>query len=59
MSAYETSQQLFEWCKVPPEELSNHPHSKVKFRILSQPLDVYRDIATTMIDEVKRNNEAN
>src|ERR1035437_8673255 len=59
MFAYESSQELFTSCRIPPEELSNHPHSKVKFRILSQPLDVYRDIATTMIDEVKRNNAAN
>jgi len=59
MSAYENSQQLFEWCKIPPEELPNHPDAKVKVRILSKPADVYEDIATTMIDEVKRNNAAN
>lgn len=59
MFAYESSQQLFEWCKIPAEELPNHPRAKVRLRILPKPSDVYQDIATTMIDEVKGNNAAN
>lgn len=59
MSAYESSQQLFEWCKIPPEELSHHPNAKVNVRILPKPADVYEDIATTMIEELKLNNAAN
>ena len=59
MSAYESSQQLFEWCKIRPEELSTHRDSKIKLRILPKPSDVYEDIASTMIEEVKRNNAAN
>ncbi|HMD42706.1 MAG TPA: hypothetical protein VKH45_06505 [Candidatus Acidoferrum sp.] len=59
MSAYESSQQLFEWCKIPAEELPSHRHAKVKLRVLPKPSDVYEDIAATMLDEVKRNNEAN
>ena len=59
MSAYESSQQLFEWCKIPAEELPGHRHAKVKLRVLPKPSDVYQDIAATMVDEVKRNNEAN
>jgi glucosamine-6-phosphate deaminase len=59
MSAYESSQQLFEWCKIPAEELSGHPDSKIKLRVLPRPSDVSEDIATTMINEVKRNNAAN
>jgi glucosamine-6-phosphate deaminase len=58
MSAYESSQQLFEWCKVPPDELSDHPNAKVKLRVLSKPSDVYQDIADTMVDEIKSNNAA-
>ena len=56
MSAYESSQQLFEWCKILPEDLSNHPDAKVKLRVLPKPIDVYQDIAATMIDEIRRNN---
>jgi glucosamine-6-phosphate deaminase len=59
MSVYETSSELYEWCKIPPEELPNHPRAKVKLRILPEPQDLYVDIATTMIDEVKSNNVAN
>jgi glucosamine-6-phosphate deaminase len=59
MSVYETSSELYEWCKIPPEELPNHPRAKVKLRILPEPQDLYVDIATTMIDEVKSNNAAN
>jgi glucosamine-6-phosphate deaminase len=59
MSVYETSSQLYEWCKIPPEALPNHPRAKVKLKILPEPQDLYVDIATTMIDEVKSNNVAN
>jgi glucosamine-6-phosphate deaminase len=59
MSVYETSSELYEWCRIPPEQLPNHPRAKVKLRILPEPQDLYDDIATTMIDEVKSNNAAN
>jgi glucosamine-6-phosphate deaminase len=59
MFAYENSQQLFEWCKVPPQELSSHPRAKVKLKVVPKPSDVHQDIADTMIDEIKRNNAAN
>lgn len=59
MSAYESSEQLFEWCKIPPEDLPKDRRAKVKLRILPMPCDVYVDIATTMIEELKTNNAAN
>lgn len=59
MSAYESSQQLFSWCKIPAEELPNHPDLKVKLRILPKPEDIHEDIASTMIEELKSNNLAN
>jgi len=58
MVAYESSEELFRWCRIPPEELPNHLGAKVKLRILATPRDVYEDIATTMIDELKSNNSA-
>lgn len=58
MSAYESSEQLVAWCKIPPGELSNHKHAKVRLRILVKPSDVYEDIASTMIDEVNHNNSS-
>jgi glucosamine-6-phosphate deaminase len=59
MFTYESSQELFAWCRIPPEELPSHPKAKVKLRVLPAPRDVYEDIATTMIDELKSNNLAN
>ena len=59
MFTYESSQELFAWCRIPPEELLSHPKAKVKLRVLPAPRDVYEDIATTMIDELKSNNLAN
>lgn len=56
MSAYESSEQLFEWCRIPPEDLPNHPAARVKLRILATPRSVHEDIANTMIEEVKANN---
>jgi glucosamine-6-phosphate deaminase len=58
MSVYETPQQLFEWCKIPAQELTNHPKAKVPIRILPTPADVHREIAETMLEEVKANNAA-
>ena len=57
MSAYESSRQLFEWCKIPPEDLMKDGRTKVRLRILPTPRDVYEDIAATMIEELRTKNE--
>ena len=56
MQAYETKQELFEWCRIPAEDLPNHPRAKVKLRIVASPQQVYQEMAETMIEEVKENN---
>jgi glucosamine-6-phosphate deaminase len=58
MSAYNSSQELFAWCKVPPEELPDHPQAKVKLKIVPTPRAMYAEFANTLIDEVKANNAA-
>lgn len=58
MSVYESAQQLFEWCSIPAEQLVGHPKAKVPIRILATPADVHRDIAETMLEELKSNNAA-
>ncbi|MBZ5542416.1 MAG: glucosamine-6-phosphate isomerase [Acidobacteriia bacterium] len=58
MWAYKNSQELFEWCKIPPEELPSHPKAKVKLKIVPSKQDVYRVFADTLADEVKANNAA-
>ena len=57
MPAYESSQQLFQWCKIPPAALPDHPQAKVKLKILPTAGAVYDDLANTMVDELRRNNE--
>ena len=49
-------QSLFEWCRIPIEELEDHPMSKIRIKILVTPDDVHRWVARDMADEVKRNN---
>lgn len=58
MWAYKNSQELFEWCKIPVEQLPNHPKAKVKLKIVPTKQDVYRVFADTLADEVKANNAA-
>ncbi|HVO41149.1 MAG TPA: hypothetical protein VMT34_00935 [Aggregatilineales bacterium] len=50
--------QLFAWCRIPVDELENHPDTKVRIKILEAPDDVHRWVARDMADEVKANNAA-
>jgi glucosamine-6-phosphate deaminase len=50
-------QEMFRWCKIPIEELENHPEAKVGVKILPSTDAVHRWIARDMADEVKLNNE--
>jgi glucosamine-6-phosphate deaminase len=56
--SYENSQELFEWCRISPEELPRHPQAKVKLQIVPTKQDVYGAFAQEMIEEVKSNNAA-
>lgn len=58
MLAYKDSEELFAWCKIPPEELPAHPQAKVKLKIVPTPQAVYEEFANTLLEEVKRNNAA-
>lgn len=56
MQAYETKQELFEWCKIPAADLQTHPKAKAKLRIVASPQMVYQEMAEAMIEEVMENN---
>ena len=58
MFAYESSEELFKWCKIPPAELPNHPQAKVKLRIVPTPQAMYEEFAAALLEEVKTNNAA-
>jgi glucosamine-6-phosphate deaminase len=50
------SSDLFEWCRIPTDELEHHPKRKVAIKILKTPDDVHRWVAQDMALEVKQNN---
>lgn len=58
MLAYANSEELFAWCRIPPEELAHHPRAKVRINILCDIQAVYEHFADALADEVKANNEA-
>jgi glucosamine-6-phosphate deaminase len=57
MPSFINPEELFAWCRVPPEELENHPQARLRIRILPTPDDVYRWTAREMLEEVKLNNQ--
>ncbi len=48
--------RLFEWCRIPAEELENHPDARVRIRILDTPDDVHR-WAETFVEELEAPRE--
>lgn len=58
MFSYESSEELFKWCKIPPAELPDHPQAKVKLRIVSTPQAMYEEFAAALLEEVRANNAA-
>ncbi len=58
MPSFIDPDQLFQWCRIPTDQLENHPQAKVKIKILPAPDDVHRWTARQMADEVKANNAA-
>lgn len=51
------TQKLFEYCRIPVDELENHPDAKVRLKIFEEKDGIYRWAAQDMIDEVKANNQ--
>jgi glucosamine-6-phosphate deaminase len=50
--------KLLEICRIPVEQLENHPGLKMGFKLVERPEDVHQWAAEDMADEVKRNNAA-
>ena len=49
---------LFEYCKIPPEKLANHPDLKVKLHVFDKKPDANAFVGDLMADEVIQNNKA-
>lgn len=58
MPSFIDPKALFEWCRIPTEQLESHPQSRVPIKIVETPDDVYRWAAQEMLSEVKENNSA-
>lgn len=54
-----TKQQLYDWCRIPTEQLPNHPDSRVsRMDILETKAATMEHVGNMMADEVTANNEA-
>jgi len=50
-------QELFNWCKLPYQELENHPNLKIPFRICKDSESMGRLMARELVDEIKLHND--
>jgi glucosamine-6-phosphate deaminase len=50
--------KLFEYCRIPVEQLENHPASRIKIKIYQESKKVFEHAGQLMIDEVVANNQA-
>lgn len=49
-------EKIYSYCKIPPEELINHPQSKVKLQVFDQKSDANEFVGQMMVDEILKNN---
>ncbi|WP_262396205.1 6-phosphogluconolactonase [Youxingia wuxianensis] len=50
--------KLYEWCRIPADQLENHPDSKIKLKIFENKADAPVEVGNMMADEVIANNKA-
>jgi glucosamine-6-phosphate deaminase len=51
-----SKRELYEWCRVPCEELEGHPRLKVPFRICRDSDEMGKMMARELVDEIKVRN---
>jgi len=52
------AEELYQWCKIPYDQLENHPALKVAFRLTEDSNSMGILMARELADEIQRNNEA-
>ena len=50
--------ELIRWCRIPVEQLQNHPDSKVDLRMSDTKAQTFEAIGNMMADDVIANNRA-
>jgi glucosamine-6-phosphate deaminase len=58
MTSRINKERLFEYCRIPVDELENHPDSRIKIKIFEKPEQTYELAGSMMADEVIANNQA-
>ncbi len=48
--------QLYEWCKIPVQDLAGHPGLRVPFRLVRDAADMGQQMARDLIDVIAANN---
>ncbi len=52
-----TPQELYQWCRIPYDELENHPGRKVPFRLCRDSAGMGQLMARELVDAIKASNE--
>jgi glucosamine-6-phosphate deaminase len=52
-----TPKELYEWCKIPYQELENHPALKAWFRLCKDSDEMGQIMARELVDEIKAHND--
>lgn len=52
-----TLQELYTWCKVPYEQLANHPQLRIPFRLCRDAKEMGALMARELIDEIQEHNQ--
>jgi len=53
-----TPRELFEWCRIPCEELEGHPALRVRFRLCADSAAMGELMARGLVEEIRRHNGA-
>jgi glucosamine-6-phosphate deaminase len=56
MSNHLTAAELFQWCKIPSNQLVDNPALKVPFRMVKDSSEMGKLMASELADEIKKNN---
>jgi glucosamine-6-phosphate deaminase len=59
MSQFITPGDLYNWCKIPYDQLESHPARKVPFRIVANSQEMGKIMARELADEIIHNNSLN
>jgi glucosamine-6-phosphate deaminase len=52
-----TLKELYEWCRIPTQELEDHPDRKIPFRICKDSAEMGIIMARELVDEIQFNNQ--